>query len=81
MAPNELDERLSRCFQTVFPDLSAAEIPSASTSSVGQWDSVATITLLSVIQEEFALEVSLDDYEELGSFALVRSYLGERLGE
>ncbi len=81
MATTDLDQRLSRCFQTVFPDLSEAETPAASTSTVGQWDSVATITLLSVIQEEFNLEVSLDDYEELGSYALVRSYLAERLGE
>lgn len=79
MAPADLDQRLQRCFLTVFPELAQSEVPSASTSSVGQWDSLATITLLSVIEEEFGIQTPLDDYEELGSYALVRSYLSERL--
>ena len=75
---SELENRLVNCFTLAFPELSPAEIPAASTSSLASWDSVAGITLISVIEEEFALSFSPDDVADLTSFGLILDYLQRR---
>jgi acyl carrier protein len=67
----DLRTRLEQCFAAVFPDLSADEIRSASTASVPAWDSLAFATLVSVIEEEFGVEIPVDELAELGSFNLL----------
>ncbi len=72
-------QRLTNCFQVVFPDLPEAKIATASTSSVSAWDSVAAITLMNVIEDEFGFQMDLDDLADLDSFEKVYSYLHKRL--
>ena len=72
-------KRLASCFQVVFPDLREAEIPSASQETVAAWDSVAAITMMNVIEDEFALQMDLDDLADLDSFEKVHAYLQKRL--
>lgn len=67
--------RLVNCFATVFPELTRQEIPSASMGSLASWDSIAGITLLAVIEEEFGVSVSPDEVAGLVSFELVLDYL------
>jgi acyl carrier protein len=67
--------RLIKCFSAVFPELSEREIELASPASVGSWDSLANVTLLSVIEEEFQIEVPLEDLENLVSFGLILNYM------
>lgn len=76
---DETTKRLASCFRLVFPDLPGAEIPSASQGTVAAWDSVAAITLVNVIEEEFGVELDLDNLADLDSFPKVRNYLQERL--
>lgn len=71
----ESRERLIRCFQAVFPNLSDDEILRASPSSVGEWDSVATVTLVGVIEEEFGTQTDPEDFENFVSFGLILEYL------
>ncbi len=68
---NSNQQRVIRCFSNVFPDLPEEEIPRASTASLAAWDSVAHVTLLSSISEEFGLTFELEDYEELVSYPLI----------
>jgi len=63
------------CFSAVFPDLTAEEIVVASPASVGSWDSVASITLMSVLEEEFGISIDPEDIEQLVSFELILNYL------
>ena len=72
-------ERLMNCFQVIFPDMPREEMPSASSENVAAWDSVAVITLMSVIEEEFGFPVDLDDLASLDSFDHILSYLQKRL--
>ena len=67
--------RLIRCFQVVFPDLPEKDIPQATSVSVKAWDSVATVTLISMVEEEFGLQIDLDDVEQMGSFEGFLKYL------
>lgn len=65
---NDVEVRLKVCFRTVFPDLPDETISSAAQTNVAAWDSVATVTLVSVIDEEFGVELDLDRLGELDSF-------------
>lgn len=74
---NELsiDSRLTGCFQAVFPDLSGSQIANATTDTVESWDSVAMVTLVSVVEEEFSTVLSPEEYGNLLSFAAFRDRL------
>jgi acyl carrier protein len=75
---DNLEQRLKNVFETVFPNLSLEKIESASQESVETWDSVAAITLLNLIEEEFGIEMDLDRAAELTSFPKILEYLKER---
>ena len=65
-----------RCFLSVFPMLSAAEIQSSSRDSLAACgDSLSAITLVAVIQQEFGVEIDLSDLSELDSFEAFQTYL------
>lgn len=68
-------ERLIECFQIVFPNLKTDEILRASTTSVATWDSLATVTLISVIEEEFDITITPEEYDYMVSFELVSDCL------
>lgn len=76
---NDTSQRITRCFENVFPNLRPNEIPRASTASLPAWDSVAHITLLAAIAEEFGVEFAPEDFEELISFPLIVDYVEGRI--
>jgi acyl carrier protein len=71
----EFDQRMMRCFATVFPDLDESAIRRAAMGVTDGWDSVATVTLINVVEEEFGIEVDLDAVEEMVSFDKFSEYL------
>ena len=72
-------DRLIGCFSSVFPALSDREIQVLSSEDGGEWDSLSTVTLVSVIEEEFAVSIHQDRIPELTSFAAFDEYLSELL--
>jgi acyl carrier protein len=72
---DNLEHRLVRCFSSVFPDLNEEQIRNASIDSVPAWHSLAAVTLVAILQEEFALQVSLADLPNLVSFSTVQNYV------
>ena len=72
---DEIQDRLVKCFESVFPDLPASEIPSCSQASNKKWDSIAAITLVNVIEDEFGFQMDFEVLPELNSFELVLSYV------
>ena len=60
--------RLRACFSRVFPDLTDEETLEARAEGIPEWDSHATVTLVSLVEEEFGVTLDLDDLEELMSF-------------
>ncbi len=69
------EQRLEGIFETVFPDLSPERVKTASQDSVENWDSVAAITLMNLIEEEFGIEMDFEDLGELTSFERILNYL------
>ncbi len=74
----ELDDRLTRCFASVFPALSPAEIPKASVETVPDWDSLAAVTLVAVLEQEFDTQIDLLELPEFTSYAAIRNYLAKQ---
>jgi acyl carrier protein len=72
---SEMDTRLTRCFASVFPALSPDEIPKASVESVPAWDSLAAVTLIAVLEQEYDTQIDLMELSELTSYDAVRNYL------
>ncbi len=75
----DIRNQVIHCFGLVFPDIAPDEIPRCSTSSVATWDSVAQVTLLSALSEEFNIDFDPQDYEELLSFAEIVAFVEHRL--
>jgi acyl carrier protein len=72
---DNLEHRLVRCFSSVFPELNEDQIRNASVDSVPDWHSLASVTLISVVQEEFGVQVRLTDLPNLVSFSAVQNYV------
>jgi acyl carrier protein len=68
-------ERLKRCFTSTFPAASASEIETARIDDLPGWDSLRGVTLLAVLDEEFGLQLDLEELVALGTYDGVREHL------
>jgi acyl carrier protein len=75
----ELQTRLTTCFTRVFPGLPEDKIRGATPQTLAEWDSVAAISLVNVIEEEFNTEIDFEQLAELDSFDAIASYLTQRI--
>ena len=71
---SDVESRLVRCFQTVFPELREAQVPLATQDSVKTWDSLHTLSLVTVIEDEFHIQLDLDRPADLVSFERLHAY-------
>jgi acyl carrier protein len=71
----EIETRLASCFSAVLPELSATEILHANADTVPSWDSVATVNLIMVIEDEFEIEIEIYDPSQFDSFQGILNYL------
>lgn len=76
----DMRSRLVECFRAVFTDLPNGAIPDASMNSVANWDSLATITLVLVVQEEFGLQIEPEDLGQFVAFDRILEYVACRVG-
>ena len=74
-----IKERLQNIFESVFPDLPAEQVPQATQNNTQNWDSVAAITLMNLVEEEFEIQMDFEDLGDLTSFSKVLNYLNERV--
>jgi acyl carrier protein len=75
---NDLPERLQSCFAIVFPELSPAEIEGASMATLRSWESVMTLTLIALVEDEFGLSIEPEEAVELTSFPRFLAYVQAR---
>ena len=72
---NDLDTRLTTCLSAALPDLDTAAIPAASPDATPGWDSMASITLMTLVQEEFSVELDFERFEEFNSYPKLKAWL------
>lgn len=66
---NNIEDRLVNCFSLVFADVPREQIASATAENLKGWDSVAHLNLLSLIGEEFGMDIDFEEFEGATSFA------------
>jgi acyl carrier protein len=66
--------RLARCFRAALPRYSG-NIEEATPPRSEDWDSLAAVTLLMLLQEEFDVRIPPDDLDQLTSFKSAETYL------
>jgi len=75
-----LRDRLVKCFLLVFPDLAEHEVPQATVDSVPAWDSLASVNLIAILEEEFDIEILDEELAGMLSFERILDVLGAKLG-
>jgi acyl carrier protein len=75
---DDLNAKLTSCFMLVFPKLDLKAIPLATAENVSEWDSVMQIRLLSIIGEEFGIDVDFEEFEGATSFEAILDRLRHR---
>ena len=76
----EVKVRLLECVSAVFPDLTIEEATHASKASIASWDSLATATLITVVEEEFDIQLDPEDMDEFISFDLIEDVVNRKVG-
>ena len=76
---DSLTQKLVSIFETAFPDLPRGKATSATQENTQNWDSVAAITLMNLIEEEFEIEMDFEDLADLTSFQLIHDYIAAKL--
>ncbi len=75
---SEQDDRLVRCFASVFPTLSEEEVRASNVAPLFDLDSLAGVTLVTLIDQEFGINVELSDLLEMGSFETISQFVRKR---
>jgi acyl carrier protein len=65
---DNIKDKLAHCFAQAFPKLDPNEYATASAQNVSEWDSIAQLTLLALIGEEFGREMDFEEFEGATSF-------------
>ena len=76
---DELDGRLSTLFLATFPSLNPIIVRQACRNSVPEWDSIALVTLMTLIEEEFGQQFDFEDAADWTSYSQIRDAVKERL--
>ena len=72
---DDVATRLRGCFELVFPELAPQQIHTLNQSEFPAWDSIASINLLNVIEEEFGIEIDFEQLGDLDSYDRVCTYV------
>jgi acyl carrier protein len=74
----DLDDRLVRCISSAFPGLTDREIRTADVEQLADVDSLAAVTLVALIDQEFGVDLDLEGLLKFGSFEELCQYLREQ---
>lgn len=74
----EIDQRVLECFRAVFPTLTDEELTGLEQAQQPAWDSLASLSLITVIEEEFDLMLDDSDIPEMNTFQKVCAAMAER---
>ncbi len=76
---SEVKSKLKSIFQKVFELDTSHEVENLSNENFIEWDSLAQLTLVSTIQDEFSMRIKPKDFQRFTSFQNIYSIL-EKMG-
>lgn len=79
MRPSDLEGKLLGIFCAAFAGLKSDSARLATQDTVSNWDSIAVMNLVALIEEEFGQTFDLEEAAEWTSYEQVRAALSKRL--
>lgn len=70
------EDRLMHCFATVFPAAAREEIEVSKFEALPGWDSLRGVTLLAVLDDEFGVQMDMDELLKLETFEGLAKEIG-----
>lgn len=74
-----LNERLNLILEDILELEGSEEMESLSMISYPNWDSLAQLSILSALEEEFSIKISIKDFEMISSYKSIQNLLKEKL--
>ena len=74
-----LNERLNLILEDILELDGTEEMESLSMISYPKWDSLAQLSILSALEEEFSIKISIKDFEMISSYISIQNLLEEKL--
>ena len=74
----KVDDRLTEIFRTVFEDEELQVAASTTATDVEGWDSVAHITLIFAVEEEFGFQFSSSELENIRNVGDLQALVSQR---
>lgn len=69
--------KLAHCFSLAFPQMDPKQYETATADNTSNWDSIAQVTLLSLIGEEFGIDINFEEFEGATSFDSLANRISE----
>jgi acyl carrier protein len=77
----DLGDHLLRCILSVFPTLTEEGIRAAKMELLMDVDSLAAVTLVALIDQEFGVDIDLEGLLKLGSFEALQQFVASRVSQ
>jgi acyl carrier protein len=75
LSPEAVLKKLIRVFKETFPDVDRDDWPNATRDNTSGWDSFATLTILTTVEQALNIRVGLDRVQYIHSFEDVYLYV------
>lgn len=76
---SDIEQRLYDCTQLVAPEMDTTLFRSSEFSNIEGWDSLKTVTLVTIIEEEFEIEIPFERLADITSCRSLLSIVEEQL--
>jgi hypothetical protein len=70
-----VEDRLKKCFRLAMPAVRDGLLSACSQATTPEWDSLANVNLLALIEEEFSVQIPEDALIEFQSWDLILDWL------
>ncbi len=74
---NDIEKKLQQVFAQIFPTLDPSSFSKATMEKTEGWDSLAHIQLIMALESVFSINIPVDNFEQLTSYAAIYIYLEE----
>jgi acyl carrier protein len=75
----EIEDRLTEVFRTTFADESIELAPAMTADDIPAWDSVSHIQLIFAVEEEFGIQLTMQDLETLEDVGALQAAITRHL--
>ena len=71
-------QTLAKIFRAVFEMPESTAVENVSKTTMRRWDSLAQVSLIAAIENEFSITIRVADYERMNSFKSISLLLNEQ---